>query len=115
MAAITRRTTVESAKVADPRPAPELHRLRADQSSLRIQVHALVNDVLALHLRLGMLTNEAVLLPAQRENIRILRRLGASIVARSRDMAAGPAAKTPRRAARMTTKGQSASRASTKG
>jgi hypothetical protein len=28
MAAITRRTTVESAKAIEPRPAPELHRLR---------------------------------------------------------------------------------------
>jgi hypothetical protein len=83
---------------------------------MRVQVHALVNDVLALHLRLGLLTNEAALLPGQRENIRILRRLGASIVRRSRDMAAARAPKTlPRRADRMTSKAQLASGGLTKG
>ena len=117
MAAITRRTTVESAKAIERRPAPQLHRLRTPaESSLRIQVHALVNDVLALHLRLGLLANEAALLPGQRENIRILQRLGASIVALSHDIAVGQATKTPpRRAARMTSKAQLASGGLTKG
>ena len=117
MAAIARGTTVESAKAIEPRPAPELHRLRPPaESSLRAQVHALVNDVLALHLHLGLLANDAALFPEQRENIRILQRLGASIVARSHDMAAGQATKTPpRRAARMTSKAQLASGGLTKG
>jgi hypothetical protein len=39
MAAIARRTTVESAKTIEPRPALELHRLRTPaESPLRIQV-----------------------------------------------------------------------------
>jgi hypothetical protein len=117
MAAIARRTTVESAKAIEPRPAPELHRLRTPaESALRVQVHALVNDVLALHLHLEMLANGAALFPEQRETIRILQRLGASIVARSHDMAGGRATKTPpRRAARMTGKAELASGGLTKG
>jgi len=117
MAAITRRTTVEPAKAIEPRPALEFHRLRTPaESSLRVQVHALVNDVLALHLHLALLANDAALAPEQRENIRIIQRLGASIVARSHDMAARQATKTPpRRAARMTSKAQLASGGLTKG
>jgi len=57
---------------------------------MRVRIHALVNDVAALHLHLQVLVSDAGL-KAPPDEIRILQKLGESILAQARDLAGQPA------------------------